>query len=71
VYKRQVEAILAMARRLGLSVLAEGVETAEQLAFLEQRKCDHIQGYHLGKPMSAGDIVSFLHNQNPERIRTA
>ncbi|MEJ2201063.1 MAG: EAL domain-containing protein [Desulfuromonadaceae bacterium] len=57
-----VEAILAMAHRLGLKVLAEGVETAEQWAFLAERGCDHIQGYYLGKPMSAEDIISFVAN---------
>jgi EAL domain-containing protein (putative c-di-GMP-specific phosphodiesterase class I) len=61
-----VEAILAMARRLGLSVLAEGVETAEQLAFLKERECNHVQGYYLGKPMSATDLATFVLNQNRE-----
>jgi diguanylate cyclase (GGDEF)-like protein/PAS domain S-box-containing protein len=55
-----VEAIIAMARRLGLKVLAEGVETAEQLDFLAKRDCTEIQGYYLGKPMSATDIVTFV-----------
>ncbi|OHB28984.1 MAG: hypothetical protein A2X84_09375 [Desulfuromonadaceae bacterium GWC2_58_13] len=59
-----VEAILAMARRLGLSVLAEGVETTEQLAFLTQRECDHVQGFYLGKPMSAAGIVPFILNHS-------
>ena len=59
-----VEAILAMARRLGLSVLAEGVETTEQIAFLTQRECDHVQGFYLGKPMSAAGIVPFILNHS-------
>jgi diguanylate cyclase (GGDEF)-like protein/PAS domain S-box-containing protein len=63
-----VEAILAMARRLGLNVLAEGVETAEQLDFLAQRECGHVQGYYLGRPMPADDIVPFI--LNPSIVNT-
>jgi diguanylate cyclase (GGDEF)-like protein len=44
------ELIIAVARRLGLSVTAEGVETAGQLEFLEAHGCDEIQGYYLGEP---------------------
>jgi diguanylate cyclase (GGDEF)-like protein/PAS domain S-box-containing protein len=46
-----IEAIIAMAHRLKLKVVAEGVETAEQLEFLKQAHCDVIQGFLLGKPM--------------------
>jgi len=44
------ELIIAVARRLRLSVTAEGVETASQLAFLQTHGCDEIQGYYLGEP---------------------
>ncbi|HEU4889054.1 MAG TPA: EAL domain-containing protein [Thermoanaerobaculia bacterium] len=44
------ELILSIAQRLGLCVTAEGVETAEQLEFLEARGCDEIQGNYLGEP---------------------
>ena len=46
-------AVLDLARHLGLSVVAEGVETEAQLDFLEQRGCQYIQGYLTGKPMTA------------------
>ncbi|MBF0213085.1 MAG: EAL domain-containing protein [Magnetococcales bacterium] len=46
-----VEAILSMARGLKLHVVAEGVETPEQRAYLHQRGCESIQGYLIGKPM--------------------
>jgi len=55
-----VEAIIAMAHRLKLRVVAEGVETAEQLAYLERAKCDVIQGYLLGKPMQVEEATRRL-----------
>ncbi len=46
-----VEAIIAMAKRMKILVVAEGVETREQLQFLQNAGCDLVQGYLLGKPM--------------------
>jgi diguanylate cyclase (GGDEF)-like protein len=53
-------AIIAMSRQLGLNVVAEGVETKEQLKFLRRHKCDHIQGYLFSRPLSAEDFITFL-----------
>ena len=53
-------AILAMATQLGLKVVAEGVETREQLEFLRRHDCDHIQGFIFGKPLSASRFLAFL-----------
>lgn len=53
-------AIIAMAHRLGLEVVAEGVETAAQLAFLRREGCDTAQGYLLGRPMLAAEAESLL-----------
>ncbi|MFI4931588.1 MAG: putative bifunctional diguanylate cyclase/phosphodiesterase, partial [Burkholderiales bacterium] len=52
-----VEAVLTMARTLGLRVVAEGVETSEQRDLLVQMGCDELQGYLFAKPMSARAIV--------------
>jgi predicted signal transduction protein with EAL and GGDEF domain len=51
------EAIVAMARRLDLDVVAEGVETPAAMALLREAGCDVAQGYLLGRPMSARDVA--------------
>ncbi len=55
-----VSAIMAMSHSLGLWVIAEGVETEEQLRFLQDLRCDEVQGYYLSKPLpreQAGDLL--------------
>ncbi|WP_295763151.1 EAL domain-containing protein [Undibacterium sp.] len=51
-----VAAIIAMARSLNLKVIAEGVESAQQLAFLQAQECDQFQGYLYSKPLSAAEM---------------
>lgn len=55
-----VRTIIAMARNMGLSVIAEGVELKEQLDFLAAEGCSEIQGYLLSKPLPAEEIVAKL-----------
>jgi len=55
-----VNAIIAMADALGLSVLAEGVETEAQYQFIKDTTCKTIQGYYFYKPMPASEIESLL-----------
>ena len=55
-------AIIAMAHSLRLTVIAEGVETEAQLAFLHDHGCDEIQGYLFSKPIPAEQFVELLKN---------
>lgn len=54
--------IIAMAHHLGFKVLAEGVETHEQLAFLQEQGCDLYQGYLYSKPLPASEFIKLLAN---------
>jgi EAL domain-containing protein (putative c-di-GMP-specific phosphodiesterase class I) len=53
-------AIIALAHSLDLQVVAEGVETQEQLNFLADHDCDQVQGYLLGKPMLVSECSKLL-----------
>lgn len=62
---RIVEAIVQMAESMGLTTIAEGVETPEQLEFLRSHGCREIQGYHLSRPLSATDFEAFVRQYQP------
>jgi diguanylate cyclase (GGDEF)-like protein/PAS domain S-box-containing protein len=53
-------AIITMGHALGVAVVAEGVETEEQLAFLEANGCDEIQGYYFSRPLAAEDCAELI-----------
>jgi EAL domain-containing protein (putative c-di-GMP-specific phosphodiesterase class I) len=55
-----VRAIVSLSRALDLSVIAEGVETAEQADFLRDLGCDEIQGYYFSRPVPADQVVRIL-----------
>lgn len=55
-----VETILSMARHLNLETIAEGVETIEQVAFLEEKGCQRYQGYYFSPPLIESDLIALL-----------
>jgi len=57
------ESIVSMVKKLGFETVAEGVENAEQYEYLRMIQCDNIQGFYLGKPMTAGEIEALLVTQ--------
>lgn len=59
-----VESIIELSRRLGMKVIAEGIEEAEQVHFLKSIGCDYIQGYVFSKPLSISEFEEFTYNDN-------
>ena len=66
---RIVRAVVGLARSLGMATTAEGVETAEQLAFLRRTGCEAAQGFHFSHPLTAADVLPFL--ATPAAVREA
>ncbi len=58
-----VSAIIRLAHSLRLEVVAEGVETAEQLEFLQREGCDLLQGYYFSRPLDAAGFTELLHRR--------
>src|SRR5690349_13441425 len=61
-----VQSVVALGHALKMKVVAEGVETEEQRAFLEASGCDEAQGFHLAKPMPFEEIVQMLRSARLE-----
>ncbi|MFC3129701.1 putative bifunctional diguanylate cyclase/phosphodiesterase [Coralloluteibacterium stylophorae] len=57
--------VITMAHSLGLNVIAEGVETEEQLAYLREQGCDEIQGFWLSQPLEPQRCLAFVHTWRP------
>ena len=54
-----------MGKTLSITVIAEGVETEEQEAFLRSRACDEMQGFYFSKPIAPGQFADLLRNHTP------
>lgn len=63
--RKLVSAILALGSSLGMTTIAEGVETPAQMTDLENEGCEEVQGYLIGKPMPPADIEQFLSQHHP------
>jgi len=59
------KAVIALAHSMKLKVIAEGVETVEQLEFLRQQACDQMQGYYLSRPLAALQLETLLRDYRP------
>jgi diguanylate cyclase (GGDEF)-like protein len=59
-HKSLTNLIVKLGRTMGLSVVAEGVETKEQLDYLIKHKCDKVQGYLFSKPMPEGKVIEAI-----------
>ena len=64
-----VRSIIAMAHALDLTVIAEGVESEEQLAILREEECDEVQGYLTGQPLPSDQLAALLDPATPEKVR--
>lgn len=58
--QKLIETLIVMGKKLNMKIVAEGVETQEQLMFLQQNQCDFVQGYTYAKPMPFDQFVAFL-----------
>jgi len=59
-------AVIAMAHKLNLRVVAEGIETKEQIDFLRANRCEYGQGFLIARPMPAEDLEAFI--QKPIQV---
>lgn len=66
-----VEAVMAMSDSLRLNVVAEGVETREQLHYLESLGCDYAQGYIISRPLPASEVLTLIRHSNLQTLSQA
>jgi len=59
-----VSSILALAKKLNIDVVAEGVETEQEFLFLQENGCPNVQGHYLSKPVIANELIQCIHDKN-------
>jgi diguanylate cyclase (GGDEF)-like protein len=64
-----LSSIMSLSRNLGLKVTAEGIETPEQAAIIQDIQCDFIQGYLTGKPVPRQDIAAFIMSRFAKQLK--
>ena len=64
-------AVLAMAKGLGMEMIAEGVETAEQREYLVSHGCGWIQGFYFSRPAPAADVIERLNGYESGQLSMA
>jgi EAL domain-containing protein (putative c-di-GMP-specific phosphodiesterase class I) len=62
-----VLSIISLAHNLRLKVVAEGVETAEQLAYLREHGCDQVQGFYFSEPLPAAELQTLLKKEGAQQ----
>jgi EAL domain-containing protein (putative c-di-GMP-specific phosphodiesterase class I) len=65
------QAVIALAKKMGLKVIAEGVETEQQRALLARYGCKEIQGYLIARPSSASDLMPFVTKHLQHNVRSS
>ena len=58
-----VRAIITLGHSMNITVVAEGIETADQLARLRAEGCDEVQGYYFGRPMPSDEFVELVRRE--------
>jgi EAL domain-containing protein (putative c-di-GMP-specific phosphodiesterase class I) len=66
-----VKSVIGLAQDLRICVVAEGVETREQLDYLRQTNCDEVQGYLIGRPVLSDQVLALLNQENPKAEHAA
>ncbi len=68
--RKVIESIIMLAKKLGLKVISEGVETDEQVKFLRQNRCDAVQGFYFYRPVSEHHFKEILQNRQSDSSPT-
>jgi diguanylate cyclase (GGDEF)-like protein/PAS domain S-box-containing protein len=64
-----LRSVVALSKSLGITTVAEGIETKEQLERVRAEGCDEAQGFYVGRPVPAGEVAALLARQRPRRQR--